>query len=193
MMQAGSLEERLKPHLGERLYRHSRGVADTAETLAARYGADGRKARLAGLVHDFGKGYTPEQLLKEARRIGLELDPVTLSEAKLLHAPVGAALLPVELGITDAEIAGAVAYHTTGRAGMSSLEKIVYLADMIEPGRSFPGVEEIRKLAGHDLDRALLQAVEHTLKHVLDRGLLMHPRSVEFRNCLLAGLMENGG
>lgn len=193
MMNPDRYQEMIGEHLSETLYRHSLGVAEAATALAARYGADRQKACLAGLVHDYGKGYTPDQLREKARRLGLRLDWVTLAEARLLHAPVGAALLPVELGITDPAVIKAVAYHTTGRNNMSLLEKVVYLADIIEPDRSYPGVDELRQLALDKLDAALFRAVERTIKSVLERGSLIHPRSVQLRNGLLAGFRENGG
>jgi predicted HD superfamily hydrolase involved in NAD metabolism len=183
----------LKTHLDGELYRHSLGVADTAADLARRYGADRRKAYLAGLVHDFGKGYSPAWLRRKAARLGLRLDRVTAAETRLLHAPVGAALLPGKLGIKDPAVIRAVAFHTTGRRGMTLLEKIVYLADLIEPERSFPGVDGLRQLALVSLEGAVLAAVERTIGSILERGLLLHPRSVELRNSLLAGSRKNGG
>ena len=115
----------------------------------------------------------------------LKLDQVTLAEPGLLHAPVGAALLPLELGLKDAGVLRAVAYHTTCRPGASLLERIVYLADYIEPGREFPGLGPVREAAEKNLRAALVMVVEQTIRRILDRGRLLHPRSVEFRNSLL--------
>ena len=123
----------------------------------------------------------------------LFLDRVSLAEPKLLHAPVGAALLHVELGITDPAIINAVAFHTTGRGRMSLLEKVVYLADFIEPGRDFTGVDRIRELARSQLRAALIASVEHTIRSVLDRSMLLHPRTVQLRNSLLVNARKNGG
>lgn len=184
-MKPDRYSEILGRHLGEELYRHSVGVAETAAALSLRYGADRQKACLAGLLHDYARGYTREQMLEKARSANLILDPLTLSETRLLHAPVGAALLRMELGIDDPEIISAVTYHTTGRRKMSLLEKVVYLADFIEPNRDFPGIGLLRKLAHENLDAALLSAVDLTIKSVLERGLPLHPRSVRFRNSLL--------
>lgn len=186
-------KKKLKTHLDGELYRHSLGVAETAAGLAGRYGADRRKAYLAGLVHDFGKGYPTAWLRRKAVLLGLRLDRVTAVEARLLHAPVGAALLPGKLGIKDPAIIRAVAFHTTGRSGMTLLEKIVYLADLIEPERSYPGVAELRLSARFSLEEAILAAVERTICSVLERGLLLHPRSIELRNSLLDGSKKNGG
>ncbi len=179
------IHEKLKKMMEDELYQHSQGVADTAKALAARYGADGNKAYLAGLVHDYAKGFPAEVLFEMAQQLSIPLDRVSRTEKRLLHGPVAAALLPRELGITDREIISAVAYHTTGRPEMALLEKVVYLADFIEPGRAFPGVEKLRRTAMQSLEEALLAAVEETICSVLKRGLMLHPRSILFRNSLL--------
>ncbi|HHW74556.1 MAG TPA: HD domain-containing protein [Firmicutes bacterium] len=183
----------MRNHLGAELYQHSLGVAETAADLALRYRGDRLRAYLAGLLHDYGKVYSSSELRSKAEQMGLRLDRVSLEEKGLLHAPVGAALLPIEVGVTDSAVLKAVAYHTTGRPGASLMEKVLYLADIIEPGRDFEGVEGLREIARTDLERALLAAVEHTIQRVLQRGFMLHPRSVRFRNSLLAGLRKNGG
>lgn len=180
----------MKEILGDEQYRHCMGVAETAQTLAKRYCSDTEKAYIAGMIHDYGKRYSTQELLQKAEELKLTLDWITLCQGKLLHAPVGAALLERELGISDSEILGAVTYHTTGRVGMTLLEKIVYLADYIEPGRVFKGVEAIREEAKENLDRALLLSVNAAIKSILERDLMLHPRSVAFRNSLL---IENKG
>ncbi len=171
--------------LDDELYRHCLGVAETAQTLANRYCSEPEKAYIAGMVHDYGKRYSTQELLRKAEELKLPLDWITLCQGKLLHAPVGAALLERELGIGDLEIIRAVAYHTTGRVGMTLLEKIVYLADYIEPGRVFEGVEIIREAAKENLNSALLLSVNAAIKSILKRDLMLHPRSVAFRNNLL--------
>lgn len=183
----------MENHLGAELYRHSVGVAGTAAALATRFQGDRQRAYLAGLLHDYGKVYSHVELCRKAGQMGLCLDRVSLAGKGLLHAPVGAALLAAELGLSDPAVLQAVAYHTTGRMRATLLDKILYLADVIEPGRDFDGVEELRESARTDLDRALLAAVDRTIRWVLRRGLTLHPRSVQFRNSLLAGLTENGG
>jgi len=175
------IEEKLPP----RVYRHSLEAAEAAVSLAERYGASADVAYIAGLLHDYGKAYNHEQLLKWAEEFGLELDWITLSSDKLLHAPVGAVLVKKELGITDQPILDAVAYHTTGRSGMSLLEKVIYLSDYVEPGRTYEGVDKIKQVAAEDLDKALLAAVDSAICSVVRRRLFLHPRSIEFRNSLL--------
>ena len=183
----------LKKRLSAGLYRHTLGVAETAAKLALAYGADREKAYLAGLVHDYAKELEPALLRQKAEDLQLSLDPVTLSEGhKLLHAPVGAALAREELGIVDPEISSAIFYHTTGRAGMSVLEKVVYLADFIEPNREFAAVGRLRELSRRSLDRAVLAAVDLTITLVLQRGLMLHPDSVALRNDLIALIRKQG-
>jgi predicted HD superfamily hydrolase involved in NAD metabolism len=189
-------QEILQQRLSEELYRHSLGAAKAAAELASLYHADRDRAYLAGLIHDYAKEIEPAVLLQTADRLNLPLDPITRFEGrKLLHAPVGAALLSAELGLQDPEILRAVAYHTTGRAGMTLLEKIVYLADFIEPNRDFPGVERLRELSGIGLDTAILAAIDDTIVLVLERHLMLHPDSVNLRNDLITRIreQENGG
>jgi len=180
----------MKEFLDEKLYRHSLGVAEAAASLAEHYKVDAQKAFFAGIVHDYGKHYSSFELLKKAEALDISLDRFTLQEDRLLHAPIGAALLKTELQVNDSEVLRAVTYHTTGRSGMSSLEKVIYLADYIEKGRDFSGVEKIRELAYVNINQALLEAVEHAIKAVLDRKLLLHPRSVAFRNWLIFMIRE---
>ncbi|NMB40422.1 MAG: HD domain-containing protein [Firmicutes bacterium] len=184
-MNMAKVRKILKNNTGKDLYQHSLGVEKTAFSLALKHGADSKKASKAGLLHDYAKNFSFEEL----RSIALEndlADEVALQEPALLHAPVGAWLLETELGITDKEILEAVRMHTTGAAGMSLLAKIVYLADFIEPGRTHAGVKKIRKTAFSDLEKALLCAVGFTLGRLLDRKKIIHPNSVFFYNSLVS-------
>jgi len=176
----------IKDMLDDELYRHSLGVAEVAVSLAKHLGIDCCKAEISGLVHDYGKRYTYHDLIAKAENLGISLDRITKREGRLLHAPVGAALLETELKISDPEIIRAVAFHTTGRSGMTLFEKVVYLADYIEMGRQFEGIEKIREIAYVNIDLALLAAVDQAIRSVIERGFMLHPRSVAFRNSLLA-------
>lgn len=178
----------MQDKLDHKLYLHCRGVAAAAESLAARYGVNRKKAYLAGMIHDYGKRYSTGELLEAAGHYGVELDRLTKKTGKLLHAPVGAVLLENELGVKDRQILKAITYHTTGRPGMSGLEKVIYLADYIEAGRRFEGVDQLRSMAYDHLDRALLFAVDLAIRSVVKRGLILHPRSVAFRNSLILKL-----
>lgn len=171
--------------LSETLFRHSLGTAEAAAALAAHYGADVEKAYIAGLLHDYAKQYSKEVMYCKADQLGLKLDPIIRHEGKLLHAPLGSALLRTEIGFEDPDILEAIAYHTTGHEVMSLLGEVLYLADFIEESRCFEGVDKIRAVAYLDLDKALLRAVDHTICSVLTRGLILHPHSIAFRNRLI--------
>ena len=180
-----AIEERLRELISKERFQHSLGVADTAAKLAERWGASREKARIAGLVHDCGKSPSKNILLKRVLEFGIVMDEIEKEEPQLLHGHVSAELALREFGIDDQDVLASIRYHTTGRVPMSLLEKIIYLADLIEPGRDFPGVDELRDLAGQDLDAAVLRAMDLTLIHVIQRGLLIHPRTVAARNWLM--------
>jgi len=169
---------------GERLA-HTYRVVEAARRLGQIYGADADQVATAALLHDYAKPMKPAQLLAAAERLGLPVDPVERSQPHLLHGPVAAGLLAEQGLVTDPDVLKAIAGHTTGRAGMSLLEKIIFLADYVEPGRSFPGVDAIRAEAERDLDLALLHALDNSLVYVMQRGWLIHPASVHARNWLL--------
>jgi len=175
------VESRLSP---ER-FRHTLGVVESAMELCDRFGGDKEKALVAALLHDVAKEYSKDRLLNEALQFGIILSDIERRQAVLIHAPLGAAIAEREFGVTDKDTLAAIRYHTTGRRGMSLLERIVFLADCIEPGRSFPGVEELRQKARTSLDEAVLLALDRTIAHLLERGLLIHPDAVAARNELI--------
>lgn len=166
-------------------FAHVEGVVDTAAKLAERLGADGDKVMLAAWLHDVAREWEPEESLKRARRFGIIFSEVEGRQPVFWHAPLGAAVAREQFGIEDEDVLAAIRWHTTGRAGMSLVEKIVYLADVIEPGRTFPGVERLRELARTDFEGALLASLDGTLTRVVARGALLHPDSVAARNELL--------
>ncbi|MCR5481534.1 MAG: bis(5'-nucleosyl)-tetraphosphatase (symmetrical) YqeK [Clostridia bacterium] len=158
----------LKNHLKESRVRHIYGVRDTAVCLALKFGADVSKAELAAMFHDFYKGLSGEELNSMVRELGLP--EKYLDNNNLAHSKLAAIMMKKEYGIDDEDVLNAVSYHTTGRAGMSLLEKIIYLADAIEPGRNYPGVEELRRLALEDLDKACLFSMKRTVDFVKEQG-----------------------
>lgn len=153
---------------------HSVSTAVEAAALARVYGADPVKAQIAGLLHDVGKGHA-----SEAVRCGILFDEIEAQNPELAHGRIGAAMVKMDLGLDDPEILSAIMYHTTGKAGMSLLDKIIYIADIIEPGRTFVGVEQIRALAREDIDAALKYALKQIMAFVKSRGFALHPKSVE--------------
>lgn len=186
MIDIESIKNYLENNLSKKRYTHSLGVADEAVKLAEHYGADADKAYIAGLVHDCAKeveNSKAKSLLSD--RYGLELDPVAMRTHKLLHGPLGTCIAQSEFGICDADILDAIRYHTTAKADMSILTKIIYIADYIEPNRDFDGVGELRELAYKDIDEAILIGIDYTLGELLEGGNMFHPDTVHARNYLL--------
>ena len=190
MLDREHLKAIMEKRLSKKRFKHSTEVARVAAEMAVHFGLDEEKAYLTGLLHDYAKGISGEDLVKIARDKGLIENHMDLEIPDLLHAPVGAWLLRHELGIADEEMLRAVAAHTTGALGMSDLEKIIYLADMIEPGRDYPGLERLKCIALRDLDRGMLLGLESTIRYCLEMGRLLHPRTIEVRNYYLSLLRE---
>lgn len=168
---------RLKKSLDATRYGHTLGVAETAARMAERFGENREKAELAGLLHDCAKCMTLDQMLKAAK--GEKTDKVMRESKALMHAVAGMCVARDIYGVTDPQVLGAIRWHTTGRAGMTRLEKIVYLADMIEPNRkAYPGLEALREAAMRDLDAAMRMALEMSLAHVTEQGKTLHEDSM---------------
>jgi len=163
-------------------FRHVSGVVETAEHLAVLFGVDPSKARLAAWTHDYAREWPVDKWYEVAQERGV--DPAFFEAAELLHGPIAASMLSEVFGIEDEDIANAVCYHTSGRVGMSPLEKIVCLADYIEPGRKYPGVEDLRKLAERDLNLALATAFDGTIRLLLDKRKPIFPLTILCRNDL---------
>lgn len=181
--------ERLEAALAEQLQgprlEHAHRVRLAARGLAERYGAPVEAAEVAGLMHDYARSLPGERLLAEAQKRQLVVDPSEEQEPGLLHGPVAAALLKEQGLVTDPATLEAIRWHTTGRPGMGLLEKVVWLADYIEPGRAFPGAAEVRATAMRDLDRAIIMAMDNSLQYLISRGCLIHLYTVKARNWLL--------
>jgi predicted HD superfamily hydrolase involved in NAD metabolism len=177
------MRERLSPHR----YQHVLGVAATARELAVRFGADPDKAERAGLLHDAAREWRPPQLLESARAWGLEVGYLEeMAPMPSLHAALGAEVAKREFGETDAEVLSAIAHHTLGKPDMSLLDKVLFLADSIEPGRGdAPYLQDVRELAKTDLDKACRRSFDHTFDYLIRSGQVLHPRSVEARNWMI--------
>lgn len=170
-------------YLKHRRIPHVLGTEQEAVRLAERYGGDVEKARVAALLHDCTKKLDMEEQLALCKQYGIELDPLERQALKLLHSKTGAAIARDVFGVDD-EIYGAIWYHTTGRANMTKLEKIIYLADYIEPSRNFPGVDKLRKVCYEDLDKGLLLGLEMTIEEMTAMGNPVHHATVEARDAL---------
>ena len=169
--------------LNHRRIPHVLGTEQEAIHLAERWGADIAKARRAALLHDCTKKLNLAEQLAVAERFQVPLDSMERREIKLLHAKTGAGIAETVFG-TDSEITGAIRWHTTGRAGMTLLEKVIYLADYIEPTRDFPGVEDLRRTCYENLDAGLLLGLEMTIREMEERNAPIHPRTLEARDAL---------
>ncbi len=172
----------VRPFLSDRRFYHSECVAAEAEKLAKTYGADREKAWIAGILHDIMKEVPPDEQLKMMDSFGIILTDLERGAQKLWHAVLGAAYIENELGITDEDIVNSVLYHTTARADMTLMEKILFIADYISADRKFEGVEEMRKIAYDDLDHAVLLGSRETVMDLADRYRAVHPNTIEAYN-----------
>ena len=170
-------------YLKHRRIPHVLGTEQEAIRLAQRYGADVEKARVAALLHDCTKKLDMPEQLALCERYGIELDELERQALKLLHAKTGAAIAKDVFGV-DEEVYSAIWYHTTGHAGMTKLEKIIYLADYIEPSRDFPGVDRLRSVCYEDLDKGLLLGLEMTIEEMTAMGNPVHHATIEARDWL---------
>ena len=162
---------------------HVLGTEQEAIRLAERYGADVEKARVAALLHDCTKKLDMDEQLALCRHYGIQLDELERQALKLLHAKTGAAIARDVFGVDD-EVYRAIWWHTTGHAGMTLLEKIMYLADYIEPSRDFPGVDKLRAVCYKDLDEGLLMGLEMTIEEMTSMGNPVHHATIEARDAL---------
>ena len=170
-------------YLKHRRIPHVLGTEEEAVRLAERYGADVEKARVAALLHDCTKKLSMEEQLELCEHYGIQLDELEQQALKLLHAKTGAAIARDVFGVDD-EIYRAIWWHTTGHADMTLLEKIIYLADYIEPTRDFPGVDALRQTCYRDLDEGLLMGLEMTIEEMTNMGNPVHHATVEARDAL---------
>ena len=157
-------------------FQHTLGVEFTAAALAMKYDVPIKNAQIAGLLHDCAKCMTPEKTISFCEKNHLEITEVERRNPFLLHGKVGSFLAKTEYQVDDPDILNAISYHTTGRPGMSTLEKIVFIADYIEPGRKqAPNLAEVRKVAFEDLDSALLKILYDTLQYLQEGGGELDP------------------
>ncbi|MDO4542195.1 MAG: bis(5'-nucleosyl)-tetraphosphatase (symmetrical) YqeK [Bacillota bacterium] len=165
--------------LSPKRWAHCRSVAAFSYELALKWGADPMKAYLAGSFHDIARELPPERGLLIAEEYGYAISPEEKRYPILVHGFVSAVVARENYGITDREILSAMEKHTLGDEEMTLLDKIIYLADEIEPLRQYPGVDELRKLAFTDFNKALLQGIEQSLKYQRERGLEPNPKTLK--------------
>ena len=174
------INKRLYPLLTPKRFKHTQGVASEAYRLAQRYGLDKEKAYIAGLLHDCAKCYSSEEQLKLCKKYGVKVDKYIKEQPQLAHSFLGEKLAQDLFGVEDEEVLSSIKYHTTGKADMSMFDKVIYIADCIEPFREpYEGLEEIRSLAYKDINKAMICALEHTIEYNEKKGAVIHPLSKE--------------
>ncbi|MFA5523926.1 MAG: bis(5'-nucleosyl)-tetraphosphatase (symmetrical) YqeK [Tissierellales bacterium] len=178
-------KEKLIDSIGKERYDHSVRVMEEAIKLANVYNCDQEKAAIAGLLHDCGKYLNENELLKNAYEFGIIRRDNHGINLALIHGELGVEVARRDFGIKDKDVLDSIQYHTTGKEDMTPLEKIIYVSDYIEPDRKIQGVDEIRQLAYENLDLALLNAMDKTIKHIIDKGYYIHPDTINARNYLI--------
>lgn len=190
MFNFDEIKDYAKSVLSEKRFVHTVNVAEEARRLALIWGVDADKAYLAGLIHDLAKELPADEaktlLLKAVVAEKRELNMPNVA----IHGFLGAYIAKERFSICDEEVLAAARYHTTGRVGMSQLEKIIYIADFTEPGRRFPEADVIRKISEESLDLAVLRESEFVIRFVIDSGKVLCPETVEVRNSLLTEIKE---
>ena len=180
------LREQTAPMIAPRRRAHVAGCEQTAVRLAERWGADVSDAAEAAILHDATKKIDRTEQLLLCRKYGMMVDTVETENGNLLHAKTGAAWARARFGVTDA-VYNAILWHTTARPDMTVLEKVLFLADCMEPTRTYPGVDALRAVAFESLDRAVILALQQGLESLNRRGIQPHARSVEALAWLLKG------
>ncbi|WP_373231796.1 bis(5'-nucleosyl)-tetraphosphatase (symmetrical) YqeK [Cohnella sp.] len=189
-MNLEKLREATRMQMPEKRWKHTLGVMSTAIELAERFGGDPVKSEIAALLHDYSKAWPIDRMEAIIREQQLPSDLLHFDK-ELWHAHVGAWAVQDEHQITDEEVLDAIRYHTSGREKMTQLDKIVCLADYMEPGRDFPGVSKIRKLAKHSMEEALVAGFDSTMQLLIERGKRIFPLTMLARNDLIGQLNEN--
>lgn len=184
-MKLQQIKEKLKLELTTKRYIHSINVMNSSIMLAEKYGEDVCKAELAGLLHDCARDIRGEKVFELCEEYKIEVDDISMEQPELLHGPIGSRLAEKIYAVTDLDVISAIYNHTLGRENMRQLEKIVFIADYIEPGREFPGVDNIREMAVISLDNAMLLAFDCTFAYCLKKNCLIHPKAIYARNYIL--------
>lgn len=170
----------LKKYLDAGRFEHTQGVMYTAAALAMRYGEDLEKAQIAGLLHDCAKCIPDNKKLKICQKNKIFVSEMEQKNPFLLHAKVGAYIAQEKYGVADKEILSAIECHTTGKPEMTLLEKIIYVADYIEPMRNkAPNLADVRKLAFEDIDLALFKILSDTLSYLRHSTKNLDPMTLQ--------------
>ena len=180
MLDDKQIIEKLRKVMNEHRLEHTLNTKDAAVKLANHYGCDVDKVRIAALLHDYCKGMHIDSLNEKV--LEYELGSIYYGNAAISHAKIAAKLVEEEFDIHDEEILNAISYHTTGREYMPLIEKIIFIADMIEPLRKYEGIEDVRKLAYIDIDEACLTALDDIILSIIKKEMYLHIDTVLARN-----------
>lgn len=186
MLKIEEMKRLLKASLPLKRYHHSVAVYETALELAAAHKLDMEKVAVSALLHDCGREVAGRDSLAKAAELGIAVDETEANQPILLHAKLGVYYAEHKYGVTDKEILDGILYHTTGARDMTPLAMAVYLADLLEPTRDFSGIEEMRKLAKQDMEKAMMRAYAQTIRYLLEYDLLIHPNCIYGYNQLAA-------
>ncbi|MDN7240414.1 bis(5'-nucleosyl)-tetraphosphatase (symmetrical) YqeK [Planococcus sp. N028] len=177
-MDQSTMLQKVKERLPENRFNHVNGVLETATELARKFQVSEPKAQVAAILHDVAK-FSDREWMKSVI-VKENMDPMLLDyHSELWHAPVGAYVAAQEFGVQDEDILNAIRYHTTGRENMSDLEKIIYIADLVEPGRKFSGIEELRQLKDQGLDVMMEASIKHTIDFLKSKNQPVYPDSLK--------------
>lgn len=182
-----AMKKQLKKRVKPDRYDHSKRVAQTAVELAEIYGVDEKKARMAGLLHDWDKALSLDEARERVNEFGLDIDPLVVTDMPyLLHGPTGAAVLGRDYPELDADVLQAISRHTQGARNMTPLDMVVYIADLIEPGRSYKRVKSVRNAVGKvSLEELYFLAFKNVYEFLISQNRLMHPATAELWNHLV--------
>lgn len=188
-----NIKNKLKTELSQKRFIHSLNVMETAIKLASKYLPDDiERVAVAALLHDLARDLSIEEMLKICNKYNIEYDDTMLHPA-LLHASVGAEIAKIHYGINDPDIISAIRFHTVAKEDMTIMEKIVFIADYIEPGRSYPEADIVREISEHNIDKAVLTILNQTINYLILKGSLIHINAVNARNFLIKELVMTGG
>ncbi len=180
MLDYKTMQDKLQSSLSIKRYIHTLGVVDEAIKLARIYNENVEVAKIAALLHDCAKDYPDDLKRRLCKELHVELDDILKSDISLAHSFLGAKIAKIEYGVDDGKILSAIRNHTTGAKNMSMLDKIIFIADYIEPNREhFEGLDEIKKLAYKDINKAMEMALRTTIEYTKQKGKTVHPLSLE--------------
>lgn len=171
--------------MSKKRYEHSLKTMESAQSLARTYHVDHDRASVAALYHDLGKEYPKDKGLVLLKNYGLDIDDSLEEDYYLYHGLIGSLLAKSDFDIKDDLVLNAIRYHVMLVEDPTMLDKIIYLADMIEEGRDYPGVDEIRRLSHIDLDQALVKSLDGTIMNLVERGKKIHIQTIKSRNYLV--------